>query len=331
MALNLTPQYHDADARYRAAQTPQEKLAALEEMWRELPKHKSSEKMQAELKKKLSAARKALQQPAKKASSRIDPFCIPKSGAGQVSLIGTPNVGKSSIVGGLTHAHVKIAEYPFSTALPAPGMAPYEDVQIELVDTPPLTADHVPAGFPGLWRSADALLVVADLSADSLLEDAETCLDQLAERGIELVDGPREVASQPDTTLKVPGFMLANKLDVPGAEDNLELLRELLGARARIEALSALDEPQLARLPEMLFRLIDVVRVYAKPPGKKPDLDEPFVLPRGGDIHTLARKVYRGLEHNIRSARIWGHNVADGQQVHLDHILHDKDIVELHT
>jgi len=79
----------------------------------------------------------------------------------------------------------------------------------------------------------------------------------------------------------------------------------------------------------LLFDLIQIVRVYAKPPGKKPDLDDPFILPAGSDVHALAHKVYRGLENQVRSARLWGRGVIDGQNVHLDHVLHDKDIVEL--
>ncbi|HUU96509.1 MAG TPA: GTPase [Phycisphaerae bacterium] len=331
MAANLTPQYLEAEAKYRAAKTPEEKLAALEEMWRELPKHKSSEKIQADLKKKLSVARKALQQGGKKGPVRVDPFAVPKTGAGQIGLIGTPNVGKSSIVGGLTNAHVKIADHPFATALPLPGMVAYEDIQIQLIDTPPVTAEHVPTGSSGLWHAADALIVVGDLSSGSVLEDVETCLNHLTERRIELIDGPRELPAEPGGMLRVPGFVLANKIDVPGASDNLEMLRELFGERVRIEPLSTRDADRMARLPGLFFKLIRVIRVYAKPPGRKPDLDEPFVLALGSDVHELARKVYRGLEDRVRSARLWGHGVADGQNVHLDHVLHDKDIVELHA
>lgn len=330
MAANLTPQYLQAEEAYRAARTPEEKLAALEEMWRELPKHKSSEKLQAELKKKLSATRKEIQEGTKKGPSKADPFAIPKSGAGQVVLIGTPNAGKSSIVGGLTKAHVTIAEFPFSTALPVPGMVPYEDIKIELVDTPPVTAEHVPTGFPGLWRMTDALVVVVDVAGDSVLEDAETCLTHLANRQIELADGQRKHLDDAGAVLKMPGFVLANKVDLPAAADNLGLLREFLGGKARIEPISTRDTEQLARLPRLLFELIHVTRVYAKPPGKKPDLDDPFILPAGSDVHALAHKVYRGLEQQVRSARLWGHGVVDGQNIHLDHVLHDKDIVELH-
>jgi ribosome-interacting GTPase 1 len=331
MAANLTAQYLEAEAKYRAATDPEEKLAALEEMWRELPKHKSSEKLQADLKKKLSAARKALKQAGKKISANTDPFVIPRTGAGQIALIGTPNVGKSSIVGGLTNARVKIADYPFSTPLPTPGMVPYEDIKIQLIDTPPVTADHVPPGFPGLWRSADALVVVADLASDAVLDDLDTCLRHLSDRQVVLTDGPRELPPELSPLLRVPGFVLANKSDAPAANDNLDMLRELFGSRVRIEPLSARDRSQMDRMAKVFFKLIRVIRVYAKPPGKKPDLEEPFVLPAGGDVLALARKVYHGDEAKVKSARIWGHGVADGQQVHLDHVLHDKDVVELHA
>ncbi len=330
MAANLTPQYLEAEARYRAAKTPAEKLAALEEMWRELPKHKSSEKIQAELKKKLSAARQNVQHH-KKGPAQADPFAIPKSGAGQVVLIGTPNVGKSSIVGGLTHAHVKIADYPFATALPVPGMVPFEDILIQLVDTPPVTVEHVPAGMAGLWHAADALLIVADMSGDAFLDDIETCLRHLGERRIALTADPRFRAPEPEAPLNIPGLVLANKMDAAGASGNLELARELLAGRAAIEPLSTRDAALLARVPELLFKLIHVIRVYAKPPGRKPDLAEPFVLAAGSDVHELARRVYHGHEHQVRSARLWGRGVADGQNIQLDHVLRDKDIVELHT
>ncbi len=300
-------------------------------MWHELPKHKSSEKIQAELKRKLSAARKALQQSNKRAGTHTDPFTIARSGAGQVALLGTPNVGKSSIVGGLTNAHVKIADFPFSTTLPVPGMVQFEDVQIQLIDTPPLTREHVPTGFPGLWRSADGLVIVLDLAADGLLDDLETCRRHLTARNVELVNGPRKLPDEPGRPLQAPGLILANKLDLPGAESNLAVLRELCADQLPIEPISARTPGGLSRLPELLFKLIHVVRVYAKPPGRKPDLDEPFVLPLGSTVHDLARRIYRGYEQRVHAARLWGRGVAPGQNVHLDHVLHDKDIVELHV
>lgn len=332
MAANLTPQYLEAEERFKGAQTADERLAALEEMFRLLPKHKASEKMQAELKKKISAARKDVAHAAAhaKAGAKVDPFHTPKSGAGQLVLLGTPNVGKSSLVAAVSHAPVKVAEYPFATALPVPGMVAYEDVQIQLVDTPPITSDHVAAGFPGLWHACDALLVVVDASADSLLDDADICLRHLAERHLALpaAGGVAEVAGELRTK---PGLILANKRDAPGAADRLAALGELFGARARIEAISAHDASDMARFPRLLFDLLGIIRVYAKPPGKKADDSAPFILPAGSDVHALAAHVHRGMAQHLHSARIWGTSVFPGQNVQLDHVLHDKDIVELHA
>jgi ribosome-interacting GTPase 1 len=171
---------------------------------------------------------------------------------------------------------------------------------------------------------------VADMSSDTCLDDTETCLRHLAERRIALTDGPRLRPAEPESFLQVPGLVLANKIDAPGAGGNLAMARELLERRAAIQPLSTRDATRMAHVPELLFKLIHVIRVYAKPPGRRPDLAEPFVLPAGSDVHELARRVYRGYEHQVRSARRWGRGVADGQNVQLDHVLHDKDIVELH-
>jgi len=194
-----------------------------------------------------------------------------------------------------------------------------------------VTAEDVPTGSPGLWRSADALLVVADLSADSVLEDVSTCLRHLADRRIELTDGVRKRPDESDPILRVPGLILANKIDLPGTEENFELLKEYLGPRVRVEPMSTRESARLSRLPGLLFQLLHVIRVYAKPPGRKPDMEEPFILPVGSDVREVARRVYRGFDHRVKSARIWGYGVADGQNVQLEHVLHDRDIVELHT
>jgi uncharacterized protein len=86
----------------------------------------------------------------------------------------------------------------------------------------------------------------------------------------------------------------------------------------------------MGELPAMLFKLLEIIRVYAKPPGKKPDMNEPFTIPAGSTIHDLAVKIHRELAEKLKHARIWGTNVYEGQSVQKNHILQDKDIVELH-
>jgi uncharacterized protein len=161
MPANLTPDYERAEQRYRQATTDEDKLDALREMFSTIPKHKGTEKLQADLKRKISQFRKTI---AKKPAKGADPFHVPRSGAGQVVLIGPPNVGKSMLVAKTTHAPAKVADYPFTTAIPLPGMAHFEDVQIELVDTPPLTPGHIPGGLMGTIRGADIIAIIVDAS-----------------------------------------------------------------------------------------------------------------------------------------------------------------------
>jgi len=329
MPANLTPEYLKAEQRYREASTPQEKLEALREMLRTLPKHKGTDKLQADLKRRISQARKEAAQ-AKKAGG-YDPFAIARQGAGQVILIGPPNSGKSSIVARLTKAPVKIAEWPFSTSQPIPGMCKYEDVSIQLIDTPPLTAEHAPKGLAGAIRNADIIAVVVDAAADSALDDIETCLEFIRQRRLQPTSEPAPaVPEDPAAPLPKRCLIVANKCDLPAASDNLPLLRELLGNDLLIYPISTQTGQGVPDFPAELFRLLNVIRVYAKPPGKAVDKSDPFVLPAGSTVLDMARTVHRDLPETLKSARVWGTGVYDGQYVQHDHVLHDQDVVELH-
>ena len=90
MAVNASPLYQQAEERYRRAQTPADKIAALEEMSRLVPKHKASEKLQAQIKQKLKVAREESQRGGGKgraAQRDRDPFVVARQGAGQVALL----------------------------------------------------------------------------------------------------------------------------------------------------------------------------------------------------------------------------------------------------
>lgn len=332
MPANLTPDYQKADQQYRDAVTPAEKLAALEEMLRTLPKHKGTEKMQAELKKKISAARETVVA-SKKGGGGKDPFHVPRQGAGQVLITGAPNVGKSAIVGALTKAPVKIAEFPFSTHEPLPGMAHHEDVPIQLVDTPPVTPEHVPPGYFGAVYAADIVAPVVKLSADSLLEDAEFILKLIRDRKYKLMSQavlPAPPAAGTDGPIAKRGLLLATASDAPEASDNLALLRELADADLEILPLSTVSGENLNTVMQRLFDLLYVLRVYAKPPGKPADKDAPFILPIGSTVMDLATHIHKDVAASFKHARVWGEGVFPGQQVHHDHVLHDKDIIEIH-
>ena len=319
MPANLTPQYHEAEEKYKAAETPEEKAAALKEMLSTIPKHKGTEKLQADIKKRLAAVKKESQK--KKTRSTFNPFHVEKQGAGQVVLAGYPNVGKSTLVASLTRAKTKVADSPFSTTVPIAGMMPYQDVLIQLVDTPPITDDVIPPGLLMTYRGGDALLLVIDVHTGACLEQLEGTLNFLTEKKV--IAGPGESPGP----RSLPYLVLANKADLPGSPENMEVLKELR-PDVELSSLSSLEEAQES-LKEKIFSLLDIVRIYSKTPGKPPDMEKPFTLKRGGTVLDFAHAVHRDFPDRLKNALVWGSSRFDGQAVPRDYVLHDKDIVEL--
>ncbi len=337
MALNLTPEYFEADRKYRQARSPEEKLAALQEMLRAIPKHKASEKKQADIKRRIKELKDAGPS-AKKAGAGADPYHIVHQGAGQVLLFGPPNSGKSSIAAALTKAAVKVTDFPYGTPLPVPGMAYHEDVPIELVDLPPVTPDHVPPGMINALRNADIIAIVVDLSADTVLEDIDAMLALLAERDmafdVEGTSNPEEEHDD-DTTLDIgpQGLIVCTKADAAGAEDNWETLLELRGEETppKMIRISSQAPTGLEEMLAAFYSMLDKVRVYTKEPGKPADKDKPFVLPRGSTVEELARTIHKDLAAKLKFARVWGEHGHSGAQVSGHHELFDRDVVELHA
>ncbi|MDI7247971.1 MAG: 50S ribosome-binding GTPase [Bacillota bacterium] len=327
MPANLTPQYLEAEQAFKEAKTTAEKIAALEEMLAVIPKHKGTEKLQADIKRRLSKLREEGERKAK--TGRQDPFLIERHGAGQVVLVGFPNSGKSAIVGALTRAKVTVAEYPFSTALPLAGMMQFEDIWIQLVDMPPVTEEEMPAGMSGALRNADALLIVVDVSSDDCLDQLEGVLRHLREKRI-LRDDCEMAAGVRGHTLT--GCMVAaTKIDLPRSRDNLEILKEYVPPALEMVPVSVASRENVETLRRRVFDLLGIIRIYTKVPGKPPDMGQPFVLKRGSSVVDMAAAVHRDFPSKLKSARIWGSARFDGQSVPRDYILHDRDIVELHV
>jgi ribosome-interacting GTPase 1 len=326
MPANLTPDYERAEEQLRQAADDAERLQALREMLRTIPKHKGTEKMQADIKHRISLLTKAAATAAKGHAKGLDPFHIPRGGAGQIILVGPPNVGKSLLMSVTTHAPAKVADYPFTTALPMPGMWKYQDVQLELVDTPPVTAGHIPPGLWGTIRAADIVAVVVD-AADQPLEQAEIVLGLLAERGLALTSAPpAKLAAEPN---RRSGILVANKIDIAD-RTAVVALAELYAGRIDVHAVSAASGEGLDTLARRLWEMLGAIRVYTKEPGKPPDYDKPFTLPAGATVEELARQIHRQLPEKMKFARIWGDGRFSGQQVHRSEPLHDKDTVEIH-
>lgn len=325
MPANLTPQYHIAEDTFKKATTTEEKIAALEEMLAVIPKHKGTEKLQAELKKRLSKLRN---EGAKKSAARkADPFNIEKQGAGQVVFFGYPNTGKSSLLNTLTRARTKVADYPFTTTLPATGMMPYEDILIQLIDLPPVSPELVPPGISGALRNADIILLVMDGGSDECLDQLQGCINFLREKRIVQENfNPPFRGVTPDRCL-----VLANKFDLPESKDNLKIVEELGPEGLIIMEVSALSGHNIGALKEKIFRTLDVVRAYSKIPGKAPDLNNPFVLKRGSTVLDLAESIHKDLASLFKFARVWGSAKFEGQSVPRDYPIQDKDIVEINT
>lgn len=323
MPANLTPAYLAADKKFKAATTPQDKLAALEAMLATIPKHKGTEKMQADLKRRIAKLRVETQR--RKGAARGKSFYhVDKEGAGQVVLVGSPNAGKSRLLRALSNADPEVAEYPFTTRVPQPGMVEYENVQIQLVDLPPVTPEFAEGWLYAIIRTADAVLLVVDLSSEELLTETKLVLHLLAQANLEFAGvpkGPHEKRA----------VVAANKLDVPGAGARLAILRELLGDRLPLLPLSAEAGTGLDGLRRTLFDLLNVIRVYSKPPGKKADESAPFILKKGATVLDAAEAIHKDFAEKMKYARLWGRDAYHGQMVSRDHVLEDGDVLELHA
>ncbi len=326
MTTNAGPEYRAAEARFREAVTPEEKLAALEDMLRLVPKHKGTEKLCADLKSRISKLRQA---PARKGASRGPSHRIVHEGAGQVALVGPPNSGKSTLVSRLTNASPEVAPYPMTTLQATPGMMPFEDIAFQLVDLPPLCVEHVEPWVYDIARGADLMWLV--LSLDGALDGLDDLLALLAAKAIApLPAGRAGPADRRPGWIYKPGLLVITGMDDEGAPGDLLALDELLEGTWPMVGVSGLTGAGKDELGARTFDALDIIRVYSKEPGKPADLGRPFTLPRGATVDDLASKIHKEVAAALKYARVWGPSVHDGQSVHGGHVLREGDVVELH-
>ncbi|RPI57277.1 MAG: TGS domain-containing protein [Chloroflexi bacterium] len=326
MPTNLPPDAQEAERRYREAETVEEKVATLEEYISLIPKHKGTDHLRADLRRKLSKLKETAQT-RKKSGKQASPFHIDREGAGQVVVAGMTNVGKSSLVVALTNAEPQVSEAPYTTWEPTPGMVDIDNVPVQLIDTPPLTPEFVDPEMLNLIRRADLLLLVIDLQTYPLqqMEDALAILEEnriVPEQYLEQDGDERRLARK-------PLLIVVNRLDDESLEEDFEVLCELVEGEWPLIPVSARTGRGLDRLKQAIFDRLGIMRVFAKPPGRPPDLTAPFVLALGSTVEDLAGKVHRDFLYNLKSARVWGSGVHDGQMVGRDHVLQEGDVVEL--
>jgi ribosome-interacting GTPase 1 len=327
MPANLTPQYFSAEERYKAAKTLEEKIEALEEMLAVIPKHKGTDKLQGDLKKRL-AKLKATEGKRKGPGSKVNPYKIDRYGAGLVAMIGPPNSGKSAILKALSNAEPEVAPYPFTTRTPVPGVISFENAKITLVDTPPVSSDFRDADLPGFLRKADLILLVLDPMDPALLDLIEAVFNSLEEVKIYLRP-EAEPAEGPGLPVKLKTIVVTTKMDLEGAKETVETLMELY-PDFRYLPISVEKGRGLEEFAETVFYALDVVRAYTKKPGKEPEFDEPVYLKKGQTVIDFARDIHKDFAKSLKFARIWGKGKYDGQTVNRDHQLSDGDILELH-
>jgi len=324
MPANLTPEFKKARERLRVANTPEEKLAALEEMLATIPKHKGTDKMQADIKRRIAKLRDA---GGGKKGGRHGYDHIPKEGAGQVVLIGGPNCGKSSLLAALTNAKPEIAAYPFSTQVPVPGMMVFEDVSIQLIDLPPITPDYTEGWVYSLIRAADLALVVIDSGEIELAVDQiDEILFRLEERHVVLTDSDAS-SGEDERTREIPCRVVLSKADLLASE-GADLPDEVPFPAI---VTSTVTGDGLDRLRREVFDALNVLRIYTKLPGRRPDMEEPYTLRIGSTVLDAVRTVHRDFVDQLKYVRIWGSGRFDGQQVPSEHLLEDGDIVEIHV
>lgn len=329
MPANLPPQYYEAEKAFRAAKSPMEKIAALEEMLAIMPKHKGTDHLRGELRSRIARINESMD---KRSATQRTSMRIEKVGAAQVAVIGLPNVGKSQLVCSVTNATPEVADYPFTTNTATPGMMEFENIQIQLIDTPPLTEQ------PEWWlintiRRADALIVVVDLG-NAPLDQLEAVIEILAKVRIEPVEREIEVEAEGEEAVPVSlkkAIVVGNKLDLDSGGANFRAVQAKYGGQLPVVAISAREKKGLEEMRLKVYQMLNIIRVYTKVPGQKPDLTDPVILEEGSTLEEAAASIHKTFAARMKYARIWGSGKHDGIMAKRDHVLQDGDIIELHV
>ncbi|KPK63262.1 hypothetical protein AMJ83_07885 [candidate division WOR_3 bacterium SM23_42] len=321
MPANLPPQYFDVEKKFRETRDLREKLLYLQEMLSIIPKHKGTEKLQADLKTRISKLKSTISKQKKSGGTGGTWYQVEKQGAGQVVLVGLPNSGKSALLNAITNAHVEVALYPFTTNLPQVGMMDYRDIKIQIIDTPPLYEDAPPWLF-GLYRNGDILLVVLDAQGD-VRNDFETILNALKARNIFVSEG--EFGDVKNAVIVI------NKSDDNPKSDMIDSFIAQNRGTFDVLRVSTTTGGGVEQLREQIFASLHIIRVYTKKIGHPIDKKEPVVLKRGTTVIDAAEHIHKDFKKKLKFARLWSDSDYNGQRVEKNHVLADGDVIEFHV
>jgi len=327
MPANLPPQYHEAEKIYRSAKTPEEKVEALEAMLAIMPKHKGTDHLRAELRRRIAKHQEEAQR-RPSAGRKGSSYNVRREGAGQIVLVGLPNAGKSQLVSALTDAAIEVADYPFATKVPAPGMMRFENIQIQLVDMPPLTDREAKPWLSHLLRNSDVLLIMIDLGEDPLIQ-MDAILAELEGMKVRII-GMEMTDELLIGVAQKKALLVGNKNDLSNAAENYNLLKSHYGDKLAVVSISAQKGIGLEEMKRAIYNLLDIIRVYTKSPGARADLDEPVVLKTGSTVEEAAASIHKDFLRNLKYAQVWGSGKFDGQKVSRGHVLEDGDVIEFH-
>ena len=324
MPANLPPKYYEAERRYKTARTTEEKIEALQAMLAIMPHHKGTDKLHADLRRKIA---KLSEEAERKTSTSKSSYYIRKEGAGQVVLLGLPNSGKSRLLCATTDALTEIADYPFTTHEPVIGMMKFENVQIQMVDMPAVSGHDSRVWINNISRNADLVAIVVDLGIASI-DAAQSVLNELEGMGIVPSQGEMPQADYGIRPRKM--VIVGNKCDTEAGDSGYETLARQYGHTFPLIKISAEKGLHLDEFKKQVFTALDVIRVHTKNPGQKTSLNDPMIMRKGSTVKEAAEAVHKDFRQKLKYALVWGSGKFDGQRVSQNHILQDNDIIELH-
>jgi len=298
MPANLPPQFFKLQEELKKEKDIDAKIEILEEMLSICPKHKGTERIISELKRKLSKLKKERI----KTKPKTKHFFVKKEGDAQVVICGPLNSGKSTIFNLLTNAQSKVAPYPFTTISPVFGMMKYQNLKIQIIDTPPISENFFPGWLKSILKSADLIIAVFDASDEKIKENLKIFNELMEKNNIDFE--------------KI--FYLANKTDIFELKSN------------HFFSFSANHPFNLENLKEKIFHCLKILRVYLKEPKKQPDFENPLVVKKGTKLLEILDKIKPGLKEKFKAARLYQKDLKKYQIVGKYYELKDEDILEFY-